>query len=76
MLFLWFDRFFTRLFPLSLFGLVLFLFLPSYSDVMMLSILLCAGLWGVYDLARGIELDAEYKDTLVKDRIEVVFDDE
>jgi hypothetical protein len=71
-LILWLDRFFTHLLPLSIIVFLIFLFSETarlYDGVFIGVMIFTAGVWAIADLARGIELDYQYKDTTLRDSI-------
>jgi hypothetical protein len=71
-LFLWFDRFAHRIFPIAFVSLfILLLYEPArrYSDILVIIPTAFALLWGLYDLYRGVELDHEYKDETLRNEL-------
>lgn len=71
--FLLFDRVLQRLWIISLPAILLFLLSEKvrvYDAQIIIFIIALAVLWGIADLARGIELDHESKDRTLRDVIQ------
>lgn len=66
---LFLDRFLHRLLPISLLGILIGIIRPAYS-MHAFPVLIClCGMWALADLARGIELDHEHKQTTLRDTV-------
>lgn len=63
------DRFLNRLFPVAILMFFVFLYEPAYGDATVIATLLLASVWAILDLARGIELDHQYRDDTLRETV-------
>lgn len=73
---LWLERLIDRMFPALLLTIPIVLLLePDSSLKLVVWATWIAGVWGIADLARGIEIDHKTKDKTLRDRVIAAWND-